>query len=49
MARIRLLSPARDELTLPDISDDADLGGRPLVFQTLGAARLVGAAVVAEV
>jgi len=38
---MRLPSAARDELTLPDISDDADLGGLPLVFQTLGAARLV--------
>ena len=41
MARMRLPSPARDELTLPEISDDAVLGGLPLVFQTLGAARLV--------
>lgn len=41
MARMRLQSAARDELTLPDLADDADLGGQPLVFQTLGAARLV--------
>ncbi len=41
MARVRLPSAARDELTLPDISDDADLGGLPLVFQTMGAARVV--------
>jgi hypothetical protein len=38
---MRLPSATREELTLPDISDDAVLGGLPLVFQTLGAARLV--------
>ena len=41
MARMRLQSAARDELTLPEVADDADLGGLPLVFQTLGAARLM--------
>ncbi|QJR34376.1 AAA family ATPase [Gemmatimonas groenlandica] len=38
---MRLQSAARDELTLPEVADDADLGGLPLVFQTLGAARLM--------
>lgn len=41
MARARLQSAAREELTLPDMSGDADVGGQPLIFQTLGAARLV--------
>ena len=38
---MRLQSAARDELTLPDITDDGALGRLPLVVQTLGAARLV--------
>jgi DNA-binding SARP family transcriptional activator len=38
---MRLQSAAQDELTLPDRRDAADLGGLPLVFQTLGAARVV--------
>ena len=38
---MRLQSAAHDELTLPDRRDAADLGGLPLVFQTLGAARVV--------
>lgn len=41
MVRMRLQSAAQDELTLPDRRDAADLGGLPLVFQTLGAARVV--------
>lgn len=41
MVRMRLPSAARAELTLPDLADAGDLGGQPLVFQTLGAARLI--------
>ena len=41
MVRLQLQSAARDELTLPDRRDAADLGGLPLVFQTLGAARVL--------
>jgi DNA-binding SARP family transcriptional activator len=41
MPRTRHKSVARDALSLPDVSDDAELGALPLVFQTLGAARLV--------
>lgn len=41
MVRLQLQSAAHDELTLPDRRDAADLGGLPLVFQTLGAARVL--------
>jgi DNA-binding SARP family transcriptional activator len=41
MPRPRAHSVARDALSLPDVADDAELGALPLVFQTLGAARLV--------
>ena len=41
MARMRLQSAARGELTLPDLAANTDLGGQSLVFQTLGAARLL--------
>ena len=41
MGRMRNQSAARTELTLPDLAPASDAGGRPLVFQTMGAARLV--------
>ena len=41
MARARNQSAARTKLTLPDLAPAGDAGGRPLVFQTMGAARLV--------
>ncbi len=41
MARMPLQSAARDELTLPDLTNATALGSLPLVVQTLGAARLV--------
>ena len=41
MVRLQLQSAAHDELTLPDRRDAADLGSLPLVFQTLGAARVL--------
>ena len=41
MARMRNQSVARTELTLPELAPAGDPGRRRLVFQTLGAARLV--------
>ncbi len=41
MARKRVLSAVRDEVTLPDLVPDAEIGALPLVFHTLGAGRLV--------
>ncbi len=41
MARKRPQSAAREKITLPELVHGAEIGGLPLVFQTLGAGRLV--------
>jgi DNA-binding SARP family transcriptional activator len=41
MTRMRLQSAARDELPFPDVAVHAEPGGQRLVFQTLGAVRLI--------